>query len=375
MNRESLVVTKVADLLLTAFDKIESGLKSMNDFFGGATNTLKFFGIALAALLAPAALGGLITAFGAIFSVGGAVVAGLLLIGLALEDVYQYMTGGESVLGDFIKAIQNGSEEAKIFASIIIGVIVGIAARMIWLGVISAVTWGANAAGAIRSFAIASAASLASFLSMSRRFIAIGVLAGAIYLQMAAAAVSSWAIAGASALAAGAKMALAWIIGLGPIGLLIAGIALVVAAFGTAAYFIYKNWESIKEFASNAINYIGDTISSLGSIFKDIFYDTPIKWISEMVDFAIEKIKSIGQSISGFVGIDTNVAPSVNPSSVASSATGGAGTTIDNRQTVNVTVPQGTPEAQQNFLKQAAAQSFGDTQEMKIARRMGAITP
>lgn len=101
LNRESQAVTKIANLFLSAFDKIESGLDSLNDFFGGATNTLKFFAIAITAAVLPSLvrLGVGFLAF--LASPAGLLIAGLTLIGLALEDVYQWMTGGQSVAEDF----------------------------------------------------------------------------------------------------------------------------------------------------------------------------------------------------------------------------------------------------------------------------------
>lgn len=102
MNRESGAVTKIAGFFISTFDKIEIGLKKMVDFFGGATQTLKFFGIALAAVLVPLAAKLLVGALAFMVSPLGLVIAGLVLLGLVIEDIYQWMTGGKSVIGRWL---------------------------------------------------------------------------------------------------------------------------------------------------------------------------------------------------------------------------------------------------------------------------------
>lgn len=102
MNRESGAVTAIAKLFIGAFDKIELGLNSMVEFFGGAAQTLKFFGIALAAVLLPMAANLLAGALAFIVSPLGLVIGGLVLLGIAIEDIYQWMNGGESVIGDWL---------------------------------------------------------------------------------------------------------------------------------------------------------------------------------------------------------------------------------------------------------------------------------
>jgi len=108
LNRESHVVTNVANLFLNVFDRIESGFKSFVEFVGGGTNALKVFGIALAAILGPIALGGLLSVLGAILSPAGLLVASLVLLGLAIDDIYTYMEGGQSLFGDFLKDLKSG---------------------------------------------------------------------------------------------------------------------------------------------------------------------------------------------------------------------------------------------------------------------------
>src|SRR5690606_20195990 len=102
MNRESGAVTKVANSFLDAFDAIEKSLGDLVDFLGGPTNALKAFGIVLAAVLTPMVINAFAGALALLVSPIGLVVAGLVLLGLAIEDVYQWMSGGESIIGKWL---------------------------------------------------------------------------------------------------------------------------------------------------------------------------------------------------------------------------------------------------------------------------------
>jgi len=142
MNQKSGAVTSVANFLLAGFDKLESGLNKMVDFFGGATQTIKLFGIVLLAAFGPAIIGIIVGGFVAIFSVAGLLFGGLVLLGVILEDLYQFFTGGESVIGDFIEWLRSGSVMANVMllaltalAGILFVVAVGFAAA--WVAALS----------------------------------------------------------------------------------------------------------------------------------------------------------------------------------------------------------------------------------------------
>lgn len=107
LNRSSGAVTLVSNAMLDAFDSVEAGLDSMTEFFGGATNALKFFAIAITAAVLPALvrLGAGMLAF--LVTPAGLIFLALTAVGLAMEDFYVWMKGGDSVLGDIF-----GSSEA-----------------------------------------------------------------------------------------------------------------------------------------------------------------------------------------------------------------------------------------------------------------------
>lgn len=106
MNRQSGAVTLIAETFLNVFDVIEKGVYKFIDVIGGATNAVKLFGTIIAAILVPLMFKGFIGALALLVSPIGLLVAGLTLVGLALEDFYQWMNGGESVFGDFFGSFE-----------------------------------------------------------------------------------------------------------------------------------------------------------------------------------------------------------------------------------------------------------------------------
>ena len=209
MNRESKLVTDVANFFLRAFDSIERGFNAFVDYVGGGTNALKLFGIALAAILGPLALSGLVSILGALMSPIGLVIGGLILLGLVIDDLMVYLDGGKSYIGEFIEQMKTDPIMGFLLAVLAFvstlkilnsGILVTVS-RMVWLGV--------------------------------------------------------------TALATGAKIAAGWLIALGPIGLVIAAIA----AIGTAIYFIGKNWDLVVAKFKAGLNWIIDKAKALAGFF------------------------------------------------------------------------------------------------------------
>jgi tape measure domain-containing protein len=137
MNRESMAVTKIAAFFKSTFESIELKILSFIKFVGGGTNALKTFGIVLAALLGPMALGGLLSILGAILSPAGLVVAALVLLGLAIDDIYSYMDGGQSLFGDFLKDLKNGD----LLTVGLTTALVGLTAQFAYVAIAYAAMW------------------------------------------------------------------------------------------------------------------------------------------------------------------------------------------------------------------------------------------
>lgn len=352
LNRESQVVTNVANFLLNGFDKIEGGAKSFIEFVGGSTNAVKAFGIAVIALLSPLALGGFIKLIGMLLSPIGLIIGLVLLLGLAIDDIYNYLNGGESIFGAWIDKIKEGSEAFKMLAVVAMGVLGGIATRLMYTAGISALTWASNAAGAVASFSIIASgyiatsatavatyariaiASVASFAAQSGGSLAGMAAIVASYIALGVTAIATYVSIAAAALSNSIKMASAWLIALGPIGLLIAAIA----AIGTAIYALWGNWDKVTG------------------------------WMGDKVTWLIDKLKSLGQYLPDFSG--GNI--SVNSASISPASMAGAGgvNNVTSNQVVNLTVPPGTPESQQAFLQNAAGVLKGEGSDKKMARDM-----
>lgn len=87
---------------------------------------------------------------------------------------------------------------------------------------------------------------------------------GAAMVSSAAKQVAAWAILGVQSLANGAKVAAAWLLALGPIGLLIAAVAAVVAI-------IILNWDKVLAFLKAVFKKIGDALAALGRFFVEVW--------------------------------------------------------------------------------------------------------
>ena len=81
--------------------------------------------------------------------------------------------------------------------------------------------------------------------------------------------VAGWALAGWTALKAGIQMAAAWVMGLGPVAWIIAGIAAVIAIFvGLEMKFhiFSKLWGMVKDAAKASLGWIWDKLKTIGSM-------------------------------------------------------------------------------------------------------------
>lgn len=103
-NRESKVVTRVADFIITAFEAVAKGLDTFIDAVGGASNALNLLMIVFGAVMAVMIPGWIAAAAATIAATWPilAIVAALTLLGLIAEDVYNWFVGNDSLLGDLI---------------------------------------------------------------------------------------------------------------------------------------------------------------------------------------------------------------------------------------------------------------------------------
>lgn len=276
MNRESSAVTKTARFFLDVFDKIESGVNRAIKFVGGFENALKLLGIALAAIAVPAAVWVLIGAISAIMSPIGLVVSGLFLLGIALEDVYQWMAGGKSVIGAWLGDFQTWKD----------GVIQ--LAKDVWKWLDSL---GRSIVG------------LAKIIWGALTFDKESILGGLRDLQSELPAVLN--------------------------GLLKTFYAVFIDPLTQA---FSKMWEN----TLNEIRGIGNQLAKL------------------LPDWAVEMINGDAA---------TQAAPPVYGPEVPVVPPGGMGNNTSMNQTINLTVPPGTPQEQQDAIKRAAGEAFDPMQK------------
>lgn len=130
LNNESSFITRIANTIIGAMDSIESGVESLEKKFGGFNNILRSLGFLLGAALGAKAISMLI----ALGSVAASTILPFLLIGGAilataalLDDLYVWINGGESVIGDLI-----GSW--KEWESTVMPIINGVKTAFVWLG-------------------------------------------------------------------------------------------------------------------------------------------------------------------------------------------------------------------------------------------------
>lgn len=180
------------------------------------------------------------------------------------------------VIGSFLlpKIIAIGIEFAQAATTAVVSAAVTSAA---WLksAIITAVAWAKSLPGLIAGFAMASGAAIANAARVA-----------AAWAMAALTTISNWsrafllymagvARAAAATLVAGAKMMVGWLMALGPIGLLIAAVALVagliIVNFSRVSKFLSNVWDNVSKGASNSWNSIKAAFSAVGSWFGNVF--------------------------------------------------------------------------------------------------------
>ena len=106
MNRESSAITTIANTFLAAFDKIETGLNWVIDKLGGGSNAMRVMAIVLGTVLLPVILSATASLWAMIAPVLP-LIAAMVLLGLAIEDVYVWVQGGDSVMGRMFGKFEN----------------------------------------------------------------------------------------------------------------------------------------------------------------------------------------------------------------------------------------------------------------------------
>jgi tape measure domain-containing protein len=356
LNRESSAVTNIANFFLDGFDAIEAGLAKMVTFFGGATETLKFFGIVLAAALAPMLIRNAAGAIAFFLTPAGLMFGALIALGLALEDFYNWMNGGKSIFGRWFGNFDEAMKKLEQYSGWITAVKIAVASAVgvmvaNWLWAASVATIAAGRA------AIAWVTSMAQF---------------AVALAANAVAVGTWV---ATLLTSLGTMAAGWIasfvsmtIAAAPVILTIAAIVAAVAGIIAVIYFFLDNWKLVfsllKNIATLNFSGIADDFSAMVDKLKGY-------WNSFKSFF--------GMGVSTTVGANVTKPNAVSPATVAGAASSPNGVPVTNTNnapmtfTVNQTLPPGTPQETADAAKGAIEKAFQTMPMDRLQRQIGQV--
>ena len=306
MNRESMFISELAGLIVSAFDKIEWGVNKLADALGGWDQMLKLIGIGLASVFGATAIL-LIKAFGAaVLAVALPFIilaAKIALVILILEDLWVWFKGGDSVIGALIGPWQE-------WAPYVMAVINMVRDAIVWYG---------EAIGAV-------AAMIVGMLTLDGNLFMAG-LEG--LTEMLWSVIQQW-----------------W--------------AYLVESFKAA-------WNAVSQFFVESMAALGKMIYD--AIFAPIVsaVTNALNSVKGIASGAWKGIKGF-VGLGGGAGTATGFAPTVGPARLAPAATWAARPNLVNTTNVNVTVPTGTTAEQARVLNSAANKAFRETSDRKFAR-------
>ena len=376
MNRESLFITKLANFILAAFDKIEAGVYGLVKAFGGFESMMRFVGIAIGVALGAKAIA-ILSAFRAASLLAMLpfikIIAIITAVALVLEDLYVWIQGGDSLTGKLL----GPWEEWRPY---VMGAIEMVADAVKWLGRII---------GGL-------AAILVGVFTFDWNLIVEGLkgVGGQLWDTIAEWAGYFWQSFTAVTSAIGTFIVDAF-----------------MSVFNTVAAFVTSIFENIGKmivgvftldpqlFMDGLQGYTQTLMSILPQwaqmIYKAIF-DPIVGAITDAWNAAKSVVTGIGDKASGAwqatksflgagegaapgtggaMGAANTLAPSVAPAQLAPSAMGAGKPSISSNTTVNVTVPQGTTAEQTAYLQKAAQQSFSKQNDDKLARDLAVYAP
>lgn len=342
LNRKSQAVTKIADFFLKGFDSIEKELANMVKFFGGATNTLKFFGFALAAAFAPFVVKQFAGAIAFLLSPLGLLIVGLLALLVIGEDFYQWMQGGNSQFKTWFGNFDDAKKKLEEFSGVITALKIVVVsafgvmiAEWIYAGVVATIVAYRSAASWVVNLAKFSVALAANTIAVGGWVISL--------LASLATLVAGWVTSFVSMAIAAAPVVL-------PMLAIIAAVAAIIAAI----FFLLDNWKTVFSLLYNIATF------NFAGIAKDALA-------------LVEKIKGYWSSVKGFFGFNATAPTAVSPAAVAGAASAPGGVPLaSNGNTTSISIsqelPPGTPQQTADAARAATMQALDP-----IARQMGQL--
>lgn len=341
MNRESLFITKLANIILAAFDKIEAGVNDLVKAFGGFENMMRFVGIAIGVALGAKALA-ILSAFRAASLLAMLpfikIIAVISLVALALEDLYVWIQGGDSLIGKFAGSWENAKDE-----------VIGVASAIAILGG-AFLLWKAIVVGVTTTLRVYQGV-LIAVAAAKRAVIIVALIMNAV-------------------------------MALNPIGLIVLAVAALIA--GLVALVVY--WSTVKGWISSFFSWVLSKFSTLGKFVSNLFkadflqsLKTVLVQFGNMIykaifDPIVNAITDAWNAAKSFIGIGGS-SPTVAPAQLAPAAMGAGRPNVQSNTNVTVTVPPGTTAEQATFLQKAALQSFGKQNDDNLARDLAVYAP
>ena len=171
------------------------------------------------------------------------------------------------------------------------GTIRGVAA--LGRGAATTARFGASMAGGVGRAAVAFAhlgrAALtagAQVATAAARMVAAAAKAAARVVAQIAVQIAKWVLLGVQSLIHAAKVALAWVISLGPIGILVAAVVAAVAL-------IIANWDRVSAFIVAAAEWVWEKVKAVFGAIRD--------WVRDRIDDIVGFFSGLPGRIAGFV--------------------------------------------------------------------------
>jgi hypothetical protein len=422
LNRSTMFITRMANAIIGAFDLVETNVTRLIKSFGGLENMLRFVGIALGVAFGAKAIQILNT-----FTLASlkaalpfiAIVAAIAAVALVLEDLYTWINGGDSLVGNLIgpwsewrdyvmAAVEMVTDifmwfgdklaaigailvglftlDSALFMEGLKGLLSGVWDLMKLLGegivtiLVESFSWIAKNLANVIIDVLKFAFGLVVDLAKATGGFIYGILAsvGSSLMSLLPDSV----VAGLQRLAAPVANVLNAVkeIFLAAFTFDLERFAAGLSRLQTALLDTLATWGAfiLTPFidAFNAVvAYFTTVANELTDLLYKAIFEPIVNAVSDAWAAAKNKVSGIGTSISGawddaksFIGMGEaprGFAPSVTPSQM----TAGTGApSFSTATTVNVTVPAGTSAEQAGFLQNAAKQSFGRATDDKLAR-------
>lgn len=402
MNRESLFITKLANFILAAFDKIEAGVYDLVNAFGGFENMMRFVGIAIGVALGAKALA-ILSAFRAASLLAMLpfikIIAIVTLVALALEDLYVWIQGGDSLTGKLI----GPWEEWRPY---VMGAIGMVADAVKWLGRII----GGLAAILVGVFTFDWNLIVEGLKGVGGQLWDTIVEWAGYFWQSFTAVTSAIGTFIVDALMRVFNTVAAFVTGiLENIGKMVVGVFTLdpqlfmdgLQGYTQTLLSVLPQWGQaiIMAFAdaiASVMTYFATAMTELGSLIYQAIFAPIVGAVTDAWNAAKSVVTGIGDKAAGAwqatktffgagegtapgtvgaMGAANTLAPTVAPAQLAPSAMGAAKPSINNNTTVNVTVPEGTSAEQSAYLQKAAQQSFSKQSDDKLARDLAVYAP